>query len=147
MYLDSMSYSSDDILCKGDRAAMGTKLETRVPFLDQRVAERVWRLPLHLKIHGNQDKWALRQVLYKYMLSEIIDRPKVGFPMPIGQWIRGPLRDWAEALLDAQRLEREGYFYPVPICSKLTENLSGHRDCTPILCAVLMVQSWLEGTK
>jgi asparagine synthase (glutamine-hydrolysing) len=147
MYLDSVSYLPGDILCKVDRAAMATRLETRAPFLDHRVAEMAWRLPLNMKIRCNQGKWALRQVLCKYVPSEIIDRPKAGFSMPIGQWLRGPMRDWAEALLDAQRLQREGYFYPAPIRTKWTEHLSGRRDHTSSLWTVLMFQAWLEANK
>src|SRR6185369_8125384 len=104
MYLDSMTYLPDDILCKVDRAAMAIGLETRVPFLDHRVAALAWRLPLHKKIRGNESKWALRQVLYKHVPRELIERPKAGFGIPVGQWLRGPLKIWAEGLLEEQRL-------------------------------------------
>jgi asparagine synthase (glutamine-hydrolysing) len=144
MYRDSMMYLTDDILCKVDRAAMACSLETRVPFLDHRVVELAWQLPLKMKIRNNQGKWALRQVLYKHVPRELIERPKAGFAIPIGQWLRGPLREWGNSLLDEQRLKQEGYLKPAPILQAWKEHLTGRIDHTPKLWAVLMFQSWLE---
>jgi asparagine synthase (glutamine-hydrolysing) len=144
MYLDTLTYLPDDILCKVDRAAMACSLETRLPFLDHRVVELAWRLPLHMKIRKGVSKWALRQVLYKRVPKELIERPKAGFAIPIGQWLRGPLREWAEALLNPSRLKAEGYLHPEPITKVWQEHLSGHYDHTPKLWSVLMFQAWLE---
>jgi asparagine synthase (glutamine-hydrolysing) len=144
MYRDSMTYLPDDILCKVDRAAMAVSLETRVPFLDHRVAELAWQLPLSMRIRGHQGKWALRQVLDRHVPRELIDRPKAGFALPLGQWLRGPLRQWAESLLAQSRIEDEGYFHPEPIRRKWAEHLRGARVHTASLWAVLMFQAWLE---
>lgn len=147
MYQDSMTYLPDDILCKVDRAAMATSLETRVPFLDHRVVELAWRLPLHMKIRDGVGKWALREVLYKHVPRELIERPKAGFAVPIGQWLRGPLREWAEDLLAESRLQAEGYLQAAPIRTVWIEHLSGRRDHTAKIWSVLMFQSWLQTQK
>lgn len=142
MYLDSLSYLPDDILCKVDRAAMSVSLETRVPFLDHQVAQVAWRLPPHMLIRGGQGKWALRQLLYRHVPQALIERPKQGFGIPVGQWLRGPLRAWAEPLLDAQRLESEGFFHAAPIRDRWARHLSGREDHTAALWAVLSFQAW-----
>ena len=146
MQLDMLSYMVDDILAKVDRTTMAVALESRAPLLDHRLVEFVWSLPEDMKLRNGTSKWLLRQVLYRHVPRGLIERPKMGFEVPIGLWLRRGLRDWAEALLDPVRLRREGLFDPDLITSLWHQHLSERFNWGAQLWCVLMVQAWLEET-
>lgn len=144
MSLDFVTYLPDDILVKVDRAAMAVSLETRIPLLDHRVVEFVWRLPQQLKQHNGTSKWLLRKVLHQYVPPALVERPKAGFAVPIARWLRGPLRSWAEEYLSESRLRQQGFFRAESVRRKWQEHISCRRDWGQPLWNVLVFQRWLE---
>jgi asparagine synthase (glutamine-hydrolysing) len=144
LWLDLIGYLPDDILTKLDRAAMSASLETRVPFLDRDVFDLAWRMPMDVKLRDGVPKWILRQVLYRHVPPALVDRPKMGFGVPIGSWLRGPLRPWAEELLDERRLRTQGLLDPGPVRMAWKQHLTGRRDQGYGLWNVLALQAWID---
>jgi asparagine synthase (glutamine-hydrolysing) len=144
LWLDLVGYLPDDILTKVDRAAMAASLETRIPFLDRSVFELAWRLPMDVKLRDGVTKWILRQVLYRHVPRQLVDRPKMGFGLPIGTWLRGPLRPWAEELLSERRLAAQGLLDPAPIRKAWVQHQSGRRDLAHELWDIIALQAWID---
>lgn len=147
MALDGVTYLPGDILTKVDRAAMAVSLETRIPLLDPRIIGFAWSLPIEYKIRNGVSKWPLREMLYRYVPRELVERPKMGFGVPIDQWLRGSLREWAETLLDERRIVEEGYWNARVLRRSWKEHLSGRRNFMAPLWTVLMFQSWLDNRR
>jgi asparagine synthase (glutamine-hydrolysing) len=143
-FMDAATYLPDDIMTKVDRAAMAVSLETRAPFLDHEIVEFSQRLPMSLKIQHGRGKKILRDILYKYVPQGLIERPKMGFGIPIDSWLRGPLRDWVEDMLDPVRMMNEGYLHPEPIRKMWADHLSGKTDAQYKIWNILVFQSWLR---
>jgi asparagine synthase (glutamine-hydrolysing) len=144
MYLDTLTYLPDDILAKVDRASMGASLETRAPFVDHEIIEFAWTLPLSFKVRGGVGKYILRKVLASFVPAELTERPKAGFGIPIGKWLRGELREWAEATLDASTMRAQGLLDVAAVHERWQEHLSGRRDWQYQMWSILMLQAWLQ---
>ena len=144
LWLDLVGYLPDDVLTKVDRATMAASLESRLPFLDLSVVELAWRIPTAMKLKGGTTKWVLRQLLHRYLPPSLVERPKMGFGTPLGSWLRGPLRPWAEELLDRRRLEAHGVLRADPVRRAWSAHASGRRDFAYELWDVLCLQAWLE---
>jgi asparagine synthase (glutamine-hydrolysing) len=141
---DSLSYLTDDILHKVDRAAMAVSLETRVPFLDRDVVEFAARIPPHMKLRDGRGKWLVRQVLYRHVSPSLVDRPKTGFSIPIDDWLRGPLKSWTNDLLSPARVKLQNLFEAPLVARRVDEHMAGRRNHGYWLWNVLMVQAWLD---
>jgi asparagine synthase (glutamine-hydrolysing) len=142
MYCDATSYLPDDILCKVDRAAMAVSLETRVPFLDHRVAAVAARIPERMKIKGGSGKIILKSLLYREAPRALFERPKAGFGVPVGEWIKGPMRPWAEELLDPARMRESGWFDADIVQRRWHQHLQGESDSTAAIWPILMFEAW-----
>lgn len=141
-FLDTVTSLPEGILAKVDRASMAVSLEVRVPILDHRLVEFVWSLPRHMKIREGKSKWLLRQLLYRYLPRDLVERPKMGFGVPLDGWLRGPLREWAEGLLSERSLREAGLLDPKPIRKKWNEHVSGIYNWKKQVWNVLMLQAW-----
>jgi asparagine synthase (glutamine-hydrolysing) len=144
MLSDLLTYLPDDLLVKIDRAGMAASLETRVPFLDPELIGFAASLPISLLVNRWQGKLIQRKLLYRYVPQQLVDRPKRGFSVPLGEWLRGTLRDWTEDLISKTQLEEQGFFHPAPIRQMWTAHLLGQSDYSNELWAVLMFQAWLQ---
>ena len=144
MVADVVTYLPDDTLVKLDRASMGVGLETRAPFLDPALFLYAWQMPHHMKIRAGTSKWALRQVLHRHVPRSLVERPKMGFGIPIAAWLRGPLRDWAENLLDERRLRSAGFFQPTEIRRAWRQHLRGEANWQYHLWSILMFEAWRD---
>ena len=147
MLQDVLGYLPNDILTKVDRASMSVSLETRVPFLDHELVEATFRVPITMHLHDRKPKAILRNILYKYVPKDLVERPKMGFGVPLDRWLRGPLKDWAESLLNENRLNEEGYFVARKVRQIWMEHSNGSKNWSSQLWNILMFQSWLESQK